>query len=108
MERASNYTELDLHTLQVKQCIDIALQCVHPDKEKRPNTLNIIGILNLEEGSSVQNGKDLLVGHQVYMISYILLRAPFLNLLHKIIECLSLRICYFEGIVMTCALILIS
>jgi hypothetical protein len=50
---------------------------VHLDKEKRPNTSKIIEILNAEEGSSFENGEDLLVDHQVYLIYYSLLRAPF-------------------------------
>ncbi|CAD6343756.1 unnamed protein product [Miscanthus lutarioriparius] len=42
-----------------------ALECVHPEKEKRPNVSNIIEILNAAEGSCVQNGEDLLVDHQL-------------------------------------------
>ena len=48
-ERSSKYTSPELHTQLVKRCIDIALECVHPDKEKRPNVSNIIEILNAAE-----------------------------------------------------------
>ena len=64
-ERSSKYTSPELHTQLVKQCINIALECVHPEKEKRPNVSNIIEILNAAEGSCVQNCEDLLVDHQV-------------------------------------------
>ncbi|CAD6266934.1 unnamed protein product [Miscanthus lutarioriparius] len=64
-ERSSKYTSPELHTQLVKQCINIALECVHPEKEKRPNVSNIIEILNAAEGSCVQNGEDLLVDHQI-------------------------------------------
>ncbi|KXG23977.1 putative receptor-like protein kinase At4g00960 [Sorghum bicolor] len=65
-ERSSKYTSPELHTQLVKQCIHIALECVHPDKEKRPDVSNIIEDLNVaEESCCVQNGKDLLVEHQV-------------------------------------------
>ena len=87
-KRASKYTDtaLKLHTQLVKQCIDIALQCVDPAQEKRPNVLNIIKILNASEGSYyVQNDKDLLVDHQV---GYLKCIAPclcsFLSLFHSI------------------------
>jgi len=61
-ERASKYTALEIHTQQVKQCIAIALKCVNPDLKKRPNTLDIIEILNAAERSCrIKNGKDSLV-----------------------------------------------
>jgi hypothetical protein len=65
-EGSSKYTSPELHTQLVKQCIDIALGCVHPVKEKRPDVSNIIEILNATEESCYdQNGEDLLVDHQV-------------------------------------------
>ncbi|XP_066359535.1 uncharacterized protein [Miscanthus floridulus] len=70
-ERSSKYTALELHTQQVKQCINIALECVHHEKEKRPNLSNIIEILNAAEGSyCVQNGEDLLVDHQIIHLGW--------------------------------------
>lgn len=49
----------------MKQCIAIALKCVNPDLKKRPNTLDIIEILNAAERSCcVKNGKDSLVYHK--------------------------------------------
>lgn len=65
-ERASKYTALEIHTQQVKQCIAIALKCVNPDLKKRPNTLDIIEILNAAERSCrIKNGKDSLVYNKV-------------------------------------------
>lgn len=57
-EEESRYTALELHTQQVIHCIKIALECVNPERNKRPNALDIINILDAAESSRFLQSRE--------------------------------------------------